>query len=56
MRKKLMLLVLSLAAVAGSLAVPQAQAADTHPCRFPCRSCICDSSGIPIACTNTCPS
>lgn len=52
MRQKLMLLVLSLAAVTAALAAPLAQAADTHPCRFGCRSCICDASGVPIACTN----
>lgn len=53
MRKKMLFLVLTLAAVAGSLTAPRAQAAGgTHSCRFGCRSCICDASGIPIACTN----
>jgi hypothetical protein len=52
MRQKMLLLVLLLAALAGSLTAPRVQAADTHSCRFGCRSCICDASGVPIACTN----
>jgi hypothetical protein len=52
MRKKMLLLTLALAAAAASLTVPSAQATGTHSCRFGCRSCICDASGIPIACTN----
>jgi hypothetical protein len=54
MRKKMFLLVLALAAVAGSLTAPRAQAVDggTHSCRFGCRSCVCNAAGVPIACTN----
>jgi len=52
MRRKLLLLALSFAAVAGALAAPRAQAAGTHSCRFGCRSCICNDAGVPIACTN----
>ena len=52
MRKKMLLLILSLAATAASLTAPTAQAAGTHACQFGCRSCICNASGIPIACTN----
>jgi hypothetical protein len=53
MRKKMLLLALSLAALAGSLTTQRAQAVSgTHSCRFGCRSCICDASGLPIACTN----
>lgn len=52
MRKKLLLLVLSLAAVAGALTAPLAQASGTHACRFGCRSCVCNDAGVPIACTN----
>jgi hypothetical protein len=52
MRKKMLLLALSLAALAGSLATPPAQAGGTHACRIGCRSCICDVSGLPVACTN----
>ena len=54
MRKKLLLLILSLAAGAGALTAPLAQASGTHSCRFPCQSCICNDAGIPIACTNLC--
>ena len=52
MRKKIMLLTLALAATAASLTAPRAQADGTHACRFGCRSCICNSAGVPIACTN----
>ncbi|HEY4591530.1 MAG TPA: hypothetical protein VIJ61_03930 [Thermoanaerobaculia bacterium] len=52
MRKKMLLLILALAATAASVTAPRAQAAGTHSCQFGCRSCICDASGIPIACTN----
>jgi hypothetical protein len=61
MRKKILLLSLSLAAVAASLQAPRAQAggyvscpicttyADGSQC---CVSCICDSSGRLVACTD----
>ena len=53
LRKKMLLLALALAATAASLTAPSAQAIDTtHSCRFGCRSCICNSAGVPIACTN----
>jgi hypothetical protein len=65
MRKKMLLLALTLAAVAGSLTAPRALAGGTHSCpictTYPdgsqcCVSCICDSSGRRIACTdNFCP-
>jgi hypothetical protein len=60
MRRKLLLLILSLALVAGSLSTFRVEAADTHSCRFCstqpdgttcCRSCVCNAQGIPIACT-----
>ncbi|HEX4961241.1 MAG TPA: hypothetical protein VF173_10420 [Thermoanaerobaculia bacterium] len=64
-RKKLLLLVLSLAVVAGSLAAPRVQAADdnlgggsctlcsTNPDGLRCCSnCQCDASGTPISCTD----
>jgi hypothetical protein len=51
MRKKMMLLALSLAALAGALTAPRLQADTTHACHFGCRSCICNSAGVPIACT-----
>ena len=52
MRKKMLLLALSLAALAGSLSASRADAGGTHACRIGCRSCVCDASGFPIACTN----
>ena len=53
MRKKMLLLALALAALAGSLSTPRAaEAGGTHACRIGCRSCVCDASGFPIACTN----
>ena len=65
MRQKLLLLSLSLAAVAGSLLAPRAEAGGTHACprcttyadgSQCCVSCICDASGRPVACTNNfCP-
>jgi hypothetical protein len=65
MRKKMLFLTLALTAAALSLPAPQAAAAGTQSCRRCvtysdgskcCVSCVCDSSGIPIACTNNyCP-
>jgi hypothetical protein len=65
MRKKLLLLVLSLAALAGSLLAPRAEADSYHACPICttysngsqcCVSCVCNSKNIPIACTdNYCP-
>ena len=61
MRKKMLFLVLALAAVAGSLSAPQALAGGNHACpictTYPdgsqcCVSCICDASGRIVACTN----
>ena len=61
MRKKLLLLALSLAAVAGLVLTPGVQAGGTHACPICttyadcstcCVSCICDSSGRIIACTD----
>ena len=61
MRKKMLLLSLSLAAVAGSLLAPPAQAGGTHACPICttyadgsqcCVSCICDASGRLVACTD----
>jgi hypothetical protein len=52
MRKKLMMLALSLAALAGALTAPRLQADTTHSCQLGCRSCVCNSAGVPIACTN----
>ncbi|HVR95051.1 MAG TPA: hypothetical protein VMW27_00445 [Thermoanaerobaculia bacterium] len=63
MRKKLLFLALALTAAAVSLPAPRAEAAggggfgcpqcvtyaDGSQC---CVSCWCDSSGVPIACTN----
>ena len=65
MRKKLLLLSLSLAAMAGSLLAPGAEANGYHSCPI-CRTysdgsqccvgCICDSSGTTVACTDVfCP-
>jgi len=64
MRKKMILLALSLAALAGSLSV-RAEADGTYACpqcityangSQCCVSCVCDSSGFAIACTqNICP-
>ena len=65
MRKKMLFLTLALAATAASLTTPRATASTTHSCTFCttyadgsqcCRSCVCNSSGLPIACTqNFCP-
>jgi membrane protease subunit (stomatin/prohibitin family) len=61
MRKKMMLLALSLAALAGALTAPSAQAGGTYSCprcttyadgSQCCISCVCGSNGFPIACTN----
>lgn len=65
MYKKMMLLALALVAAAASFMTPRAEASGTHACprctTYPdgsqcCVSCVCNSSGIPIACTNNyCP-
>jgi hypothetical protein len=65
MRKKLLLLSLSLGAIAGSLLAPRAEATGYHSCPICttysdgsqcCVGCICDSSGMTVACTNVyCP-
>ncbi len=65
MRKKMLLLTLSLLALAGALSTSRAEAGGTHACprctTYPdgskcCVSCICDASGRPVACTqNFCP-
>ena len=62
MRKKMMLLALSLAALAASLTAPRVKADGTHGCPICttyancsqcCVSCICDDeTGQPVACTN----
>ena len=63
-RRKLWLLVLSLAVLAGSLAAPRVQAegegggsctfCTTEPDgRVCCQHCSCPGSGLPIACTNS---
>ena len=64
MRKKLLLLVLSLAALAGSLTA-YADNGGTHSCPICtiysngsqcCVPCICDSNNVPLACTDLyCP-
>jgi hypothetical protein len=65
MRKKMLFLALSLAAVAGVLSAPRIEAAGTHACprcttysdgSQCCVSCVCNGAGVPIACTNNfCP-
>lgn len=66
MRKTMLLLALSLAALAASLPAPRAEAGGTRNCprcitysdgSRCCVSCICDATtGIPISCTNNnCP-
>jgi hypothetical protein len=65
MRKKMLFLVLALAASVSSVTSSRAVASGTHACpictTYPdgsqcCRSCICGANGIPIACTNVyCP-
>ena len=65
MRKKMLLLALSLAALAGSLTASRAVAGGTHACPICttyadgsqcCVSCTCDASGRILACTNNyCP-
>lgn len=61
MRKKMLLLALSLATLAGSLTASRAAAGGTYFCPICttyadgsqcCVSCTCNSSGVPIACTN----
>lgn len=64
MRKKMLFLALSLAALVGALATPPASAGGTYSCprcktyadgSQCCVPCICQG-GIPIACTNVhCP-
>jgi len=60
MHRKLLLLTLSLALLAGSLSTFRVEASSNHSCRFCstgpdgtqcCRSCVCNAQGIPIACT-----
>ena len=61
MRKKMLFLVLAMAAAVGSsLPAFRAEASSNHSCRFCstrpdgtqcCRSCVCNDQGIPIACT-----
>jgi len=65
MRKKMLLLALSLAALAGSLSASRAAAGGTYSCPICttysngsqcCVSCVCDAAGHRIACTNNyCP-
>jgi hypothetical protein len=65
MRKKMLLLAMSLAALAGSLSVSRATAGGTHACprcttyadgSQCCVSCVCDASNHILACTNNyCP-
>ncbi len=65
MRKKMLFLALALAATASSLTTVRAEAGGTHACPICttyadgsqcCVSCICDASGMTIACTNVyCP-
>lgn len=65
MRKKMLFLALAVAAVASSLSTSRAVAAGTHACPICttysdgsqcCVSCVCNGSGVPIACTNNyCP-
>ena len=65
MRKKMLILALSLTAAALSFPAPRAEAGGTYPCprcttysngSQCCVSCVCNSSGFPIACTdNYCP-
>jgi hypothetical protein len=65
MRKKMLFLTLALAATASSLTAPRADASGNHACprcttyddgSQCCVSCVCNSAGFPIACTqNACP-
>jgi hypothetical protein len=66
MRKKISMLALSLAALAGALTLSPVEAGGTKPCprctyyadgSKCCVSCICDATtGFPVACTNNyCP-
>jgi len=65
MRKKMLLLALSLAALAGSLSASRAAAGGTHACprcktyadgSQCCVSCVCDANNHVLACTNNyCP-
>ena len=61
MRKKMTLLAFAFAAVAGALAAPRVEAGGYYSCPICttyadgsecCVSCICDSSGRLVACTN----
>ena len=61
MRKKMLLLALSLAALAGSLSASRAAAGGTHACPICttysdgsqcCVSCVCDANNHILACTD----
>lgn len=61
MRKKMLLLALSLAALAGSMSASRAAAGGTHSCPICttyadgsrcCVSCVCDANNQILACTN----
>ena len=65
MRKKMLFLVVALAAVAGSLSTARSQATGFHSCPVCttysdgsqcCVSCVCDDKGHVLGCTNNfCP-
>jgi hypothetical protein len=65
MRKKMAFLAFALAAAAAAVTAPSAVAGGTHACprcttyadsSQCCVSCVCDASGLPVACTtHYCP-